>query len=78
MSIISMLLAAGSSMENTIAHWQKPADHAGHVATLDTGFYVGSGEYSIQYECSCGTNFSLGSADPDLIDTDIWNKNAKK
>lgn len=78
MSLISMLLAEGSSMERKITNWQKPANHSSHVAKLEIGFYSGSGEYSINYKCSCDESFYLGTADPDMIDDNIWKKNATK
>lgn len=76
--LVGMILNDASLMEHTINEWKKPAGHEGHTATLDVGFYSGSGEWSINYRCSCGASFLVGYADPDLIRDEVWNRNAKK
>lgn len=77
-TLLNMVMGSASAMERTIVQWQKPSDHAGHVAKLDVGFYSGSGEYGINYLCSCGGSFYLGSADPDLISDEVWSQNKEK
>lgn len=78
MSLINMLLGEASHMEAVIKQWKKPEGHQTHTATLEIGGYVGSGEHSIYYKCSCGSEFHLGSADPDLIDDEVFNDNHTK
>lgn len=79
MSLVGMLMGDASYMEKVIQNWKIPEDHNGHTAELQVGFYIGSGEYSINYVCDCGKkNWNIGEADPDLISDSIWSKNAKK
>ena len=79
MALVSMLLGSANWMEKAIESWKLPEDHKGHTAELECGYYCGSGEYSINYKCSCGKgSWNLGSADPDLISDSVWNQNSKK
>lgn len=74
-----MLMGSASYMDKKIGNFEISNDHKGHTAELRVGFYAGSGEHNISYHCSCGKKtWDLGTADPDLIDDDIWGKNKIK
>jgi hypothetical protein len=64
-------------VEKKIQRWKNP--HQNHTASLFRTFRRGVGKVSIEYKCSCGIDFTLGTLEEsNMISEEVWDEHKRK